>query len=212
MFDKNRSGQFFYFALASVASGLPITGASGSISGRRSIDGGAQTLLSGFVGEIGGGQYVANLYDYDLNGNNVGFLFTASGAAMVNATVVTTGNVSGRIYLASGSVTSGVIASGIFVTVPIASISGNVGNSGLTVSLASGYVGNEVLTFNLSGLTTYSGQRNLLNATRKLINKWSLTDASGYLRVYSEDDATVAFDQAFTSVSGGQTLSSLDTK
>ncbi len=130
------------------------------------------------------------------------------------------------------------VGSGLFVTVPIASISGVVTasggfvnataavNSGLfvTASLNSGqqvliYSGQTavdiprgILTYDYSGAPNESGQRNLLNATRKLINKWSLTDVSGYLRVYAEDDATAAYDQAFTSVSGGQPISSLDTK
>ena len=35
---------------------------------------------------------------------------------------------------------------------------------------------------------------------------------SGYLRVYQEDDVTVAYDQAVTSASGADPITSLDTK
>lgn len=102
-YRRNQSGQFLYFGLVSALSGNPVTGQSGGISGRRSIDGGSMTLLSGFVGEVAGGQYVANLFDFDLNGNNIGFLFTASGCVPVNFTVITDNNVSGRIGIVSGT-------------------------------------------------------------------------------------------------------------
>ena len=80
MFDRGRSGQYLYFSLVSAISGNIVTGASGAISGRRSLDGGALSLLSGFVTELssGQGQYVANLFAEDVTGNCIGFLFTAA--------------------------------------------------------------------------------------------------------------------------------------
>lgn len=126
MFRRNVSGQFLYFGLVSALSGNVVTGQSGGISGRRSIDGGSMTLLSGFVGEVAGGLYVANLFDFDLNGNNIGFLFTASGCAPVTFSVNTDSNVSGRIGIVSGTnvnVWSGQL-SGAFVNVHSGQLSG----------------------------------------------------------------------------------------
>ncbi len=417
---KNRSGQFIYFTLVSATSGTPVTGASGSISGRKSLDGlSGMIVLSGNIIELGGGSYRANLYDFDTNGDQAGFLFTAFGAvpvqyhfdmidgqcsgnvwpasgvnvvvpiasisgavansglfvsvpiasisgvqpisgATVNvpiasisgaqpisgATVtvpitsvsgvttivllstlsgiqpisgtfvnvpiasisgvqpisgsfvsvpiasisgvrpisgtfvsvpidtisgVAVNTASGSIFIASGSITSGVIssgifvtaiatvASGIFVTVPIASISGVQAASGLfatvpiatisgvqpisgsfvsvpiasisgiqaasglnvitgsgQVNLASGVLGvgipKAVLTWQWSGQAAISGQRNLMNADRKLMNRWDTTSVSGYLVVYEEDDTTIAFEQAITTLSGALPITSLNTR
>lgn len=384
---KNRSGQFVYFSLVSALSGNPVTGASGAISGRKSLDGlSGMIVLSGNIIELGGGSYRANLYDFDTNGDQVGYLFTASGCVPVQYQFdMIDGNGSGRFFLGSGSITSGLIASGIvfvasgpfvntprdtlsglvvnsglFVTVPIATISGAIANSGLfvtvptatisgvvansglfvtvpketisgvvansglsviatlysgslnsgqtvavysglfvtvpketisgvvansglfvnaavtvdsglsviatlysgalnsgqtvaaysgvwgttslnsgqsvlvysgqlsgqqltartvldksgytasllsgTVYLASGTISVEVpeklLTYNYSGAPDVSGQRNLLNATRKLINRFDLGAASGRLSVFCEDDSTLAYRQDVTAQSG----------
>lgn len=66
-------------------------------------------------------------------------------------------------------------------------------------------------TWDFSGAPDTSGVRCLLEANRKLINRWSLNVASGYLRVYKEDDLTTAYDQAVTSTSGAPPITSLDT-
>jgi hypothetical protein len=94
-----------YFTLASVFSGLGITGQAAGISGRRSTDGGSQILLSGSISEIGGGQYVANLFDWDTSGNYIGYLFTASGTLPVSFSVTTVDAFSGSFYFNSGAVT-----------------------------------------------------------------------------------------------------------
>ena len=61
---RNRSGQFVYFTLVSSLSGNAVTGSSGSISGRKSLDGlSGMIVLSGNIIELGGGSYRANLYD-----------------------------------------------------------------------------------------------------------------------------------------------------
>lgn len=340
MFKKNVSGQFLYFGMVSSISGNVVTGISGAISGRRSIDGGSQTLLSGFVGEVGGGQYVASLFDFDTNGNNIGFLFTASGCAPVNMTMTTDGSISGLFVTVPKATISGVIAnsgifatvptatisgvtvtvikenisgvvplvgvgfisglfvtvpiatisgvnvvatatvdpasiSGAFVTVPKATISGVIANSGLFVSVPPATISGTnaiVPPDNLSGvvpsvmsglvwlasghqtalysgqlISPYSGQiskfsfasgviaqeipqkvmtwdpvgtnlvasgqsgRCPLNALRKLTNKWDF-QTSGYLTVYQEDDTTIAYRQAVTSVSGATPVTSLDTQ
>lgn len=76
---RNRSGQFVYFTLVSSLSGNAVTGSSGSISGRKSLDGlSGMIVLSGNIIELGGGSYRANLYDLFsyilLLGNRHGFL------------------------------------------------------------------------------------------------------------------------------------------
>jgi hypothetical protein len=162
---KNVSGQYVYFGMISALSGTPLIGLSGMISGRKSLDGlSGLIVLSGNIIELGGGSYRANLFDFDTNGNQGGYFFSApSGAVPVQYQFdMLDGNGSGAVFLASGSVTSGLIASGIvfpasgaFVSVPIASISGAIANSGLFVS---------VLPANLSGVsaiaTLYSGAAN----------------------------------------------------
>lgn len=124
MFDRARSGQVLPFCLVSAISGNAVTGASGAISGRKVIDGGVQALLSGNVIETSGGTYRANLHTEDVDGNIIGYYFTASGCIPVHYTVVTQQNVSGRVYPASGvfvnataTVTSGTVflASGHFL-------------------------------------------------------------------------------------------------
>ncbi len=54
--------------------------------------------------------------------------------------------------------------------------------------------------------------RNIINAARKLINKWDLTTTSGFLTVFQEDDTTEAYRQAASTVSGAEPLTSLDTQ
>jgi hypothetical protein len=161
MLVKNKSGQYLYFSLVSTLSGIAVTGSSGSISGRKSLDGlSGMIVLSGNIIELGGGSYRANLYDFDTNGDYAGYLFTASGCVPVQYSMITQGGISGNTFLGSGSITSGLIASGIvfvasgpfvntprdtlsglmvnsglYVTVPIATISGNISNSGLFVTV-----------------------------------------------------------------------------
>ena len=387
MLTKNLSGQYLYFTLVSVFSGNTVTGASGSISGRKALDGlSGMIVLSGNIIELGGGSYRANLYDFDTNGDYAGYLFTASGCAPVTFTSVTTGGVSGNIYLNSGatvnllsgnivrvysgnlsgqvvtaasgafgtaslnsgqsvlvysgslsgqqvsindivtSLTSGKlhiasgaftvgsllsgqsvlvysgslsgqqvsindivtaltsgklqIASGPFVVATASVASGSLylasgsvfretfasgvlggsgglplswGNSGSVVTalnqdksgytaglvsginyiassgtlyLASGsvfpntfssgvlntLVPQNILTYNYSGCPDVSGQRNLINATRKLMNRWETTGTSGYLTVYLEDDTTLVYQQAITSTSGALPITSLNTR
>lgn len=260
-YRRNYSGQFLYFSLASVFSGTPITSGAGGVSGRRSIDGAAQSLISGTIGEIGGGQYVARLYDFDTDGNQIGFLFTASGAVAVNYTITTDGLSSGRTFLASGSQVSLLsgntvsLYSGQQVNVYSGQLSGHAvnllsgnqvavvsgtqvnafsgqvyPNSGLATSLLSGAAGENafasgildrripraVLVYDFTGasgvIASGMSGRCLLNASRKLTNKFSLTASSGYLTAYMEDDTSVAYRQALTSVSGAAPVTGLDTE
>lgn len=267
MYTKNRSGQFLYFAMTSSFSGNAVGGISGSISGSRSIDGGVRTLLSGDIIDVSNGQYCARLFDFDLNGNCVGFLFTASGCAPVSFTIVTAANVSGQLGIVSGTnvnvwsgqlsgqqVTAAAPASGTTwlasghpatlysgqVTSPysgsmsgqkVDTLSGQTyPNSGLAVNLLSGNIaslysgsintqtfqsgGTELADVFLrrpfaSGGAVLSGQRNLIYAARKLTNKWDLQAVSGFLVVYAENDATEAYRQAVTPVSGAAPLAEI---
>jgi len=121
IYDRERSGQFLFFAMTSTASGTGVTSGALSISGRVAADDGNQAVLAGTIGEVGGGQYRANLFASDVSGNCLGFLFTASGCVPVSFTVITQNNVSGSLAPQSGLTYP---ASGAFATVPIASISG----------------------------------------------------------------------------------------
>lgn len=66
-----------------------------------------------------------------------------------------------------------------------------------------------VLTYDFSGLVVSSGIKCLLNANRKLTNKWDLSAASGYLTVYGEDNSTVAYKQSVSSASGALPVTGL---
>ena len=85
---KNVSGQFLYLALIKASDGSALTGAS--ITGYRSIDGGSQNTITGTITELANGQYKVALSQADTNGNNIGFLFTASLAVPIGYSVFTT--------------------------------------------------------------------------------------------------------------------------
>jgi hypothetical protein len=144
---RNVSGQFVYFTLTSVFSGNVQAGVAAAVSGRKALDGAAQALLSGSISEVGGGQYRANLFDFDTDGNCIGFLFTASGCSPVNFSVTTDGNTSGRVWLSSGQAVS--LNSGQSVLV----YSGQL--SGQPVSLLSGQI---VSLYSGQSVLVYSGQ------------------------------------------------------
>lgn len=88
MFRKNVAGQFLYFGLVNASTGAAVTGAT--VTAKRTIDGGSQASCTGTVNEPGLGQYELAMSQADTNGNNIGFLFTASGAVPVSISVVTT--------------------------------------------------------------------------------------------------------------------------
>jgi hypothetical protein len=88
MIRKNVAGQFLYVVAVKTADGTALTGAT--ISGFRSIDGAAQAAITGTITELANGQYKVALSQADTNGNNIGFLFTASGMIPVGFVVITT--------------------------------------------------------------------------------------------------------------------------
>ncbi len=149
-------------------------------------------------------------------------------------TVVPPASLSGTTVIVLPATLSGVVAnSGLTVTVLPASISGVVANSGLfvtvppvtlsgaillpsgsLVALLSGNIGVDIpqgiLKANYSGITG-EADRSLLNATRKLVNKWDTTSSSGKLSVFKEDDSSLAYTQNITATSGASPISALDT-
>jgi hypothetical protein len=88
MYRKNVAGQYLTFALVNASSGAALTGAT--VTAKRSIDGGAQASCTGTVSETALGQYSLALSQADTNGNNIGFLFTATSAIPVHIAMVTT--------------------------------------------------------------------------------------------------------------------------
>jgi hypothetical protein len=76
------------FCLVKAADGTALTGAT--VTAKRSIDGAAQASCTGTVSEDALGQYHLALSQADTNGNDIGYLFTATGAIPVHLMVVTT--------------------------------------------------------------------------------------------------------------------------
>lgn len=88
MYRKNVASQNLPFALINAATGAAMTGAT--VSGFRSIDGGAQAGVTGTLSEKANGQYNLALSQADTNGNHIGYLFTATGAIPAHITVALT--------------------------------------------------------------------------------------------------------------------------
>lgn len=63
------------------------------------------------------------------------------------------------------------------------------------------------LKADLSGITGES-RRSVLNAIRKLLNKWSIS--AGTLTVYKEDDSTSAYTSSLTTTGGANPVTSED--
>ena len=95
-------------------------------------------------------------------------------------------------------------------------LSGSVTPSSFSSGTATAYIPDQILTRDYSYLSgnVASGMlgRCLLNATRKLMNRFSLTTTSGYLDVFQEDDSTIAYQQAVGVTSGAPPITSMDTR
>ena len=84
---KNTGYNNFLIYLVSAADNItPVTGAT--VSGQRSIDGGAFAGCANTVTEVADGLYVINLASSDLNGNSIFFRFTATGGSAPAAVVL----------------------------------------------------------------------------------------------------------------------------
>lgn len=190
------SGQTLGITFISAFSGTPLTGLSGFCSGYKISDLGAQAGISGFIVEGAFGQYIARLYDWDCSGRIISYYFTAaSGAIPVEKTVVTTLNVSGREYPASGvNVTvPPVTLSGVFANVPIATVSGI--NAVVPIATVSG-ITTVVIKETISGVVANSGL--FVTATASV--------ASGSLYLASGSIFRETYASGVLGASGGHTL------
>jgi hypothetical protein len=88
LFRKNVASQNIPFLLIKAVDGTALTGAT--VTAYRCIDGAAQAAVTGSVTEKANGQYLFAPSQADMNGNNIGFLFTASSAIPVHFTIITT--------------------------------------------------------------------------------------------------------------------------
>lgn len=85
---KNTTLANFSFPMFDAADGrTPKTGLT--VTGQRSLDGGAFANLTNAVTELANGLYVVNLAAADLNGNVIVLRFTASGADATLLTIIT---------------------------------------------------------------------------------------------------------------------------
>jgi hypothetical protein len=108
---------------------------------------------------------------------------------------------------------SGASLSGVLYP-PSGSINVNTFSSGLLTRA----IPQNVLTLDytyLSGIASVASGisgRCLLNATRKLTNRFSMLTSSGYLDVFQEDDDLLAYQQALSLLSGAAPIVSFDTR
>ena len=85
---KNQAFNNFMFLMVDTADlRTPLTGLT--VTGQRSIDGGAFTAIEGTISEVGLGIYAADLTANDTNGDSVTYVFTATGAIARYMTVIT---------------------------------------------------------------------------------------------------------------------------
>ena len=121
---------------------------------------------------------------------------------------------SGQVWLSSGQSIS--LNSGQFVLIYSGQISGQPINN-ITInsgSFPSGLltvtIPQSILELDFSGLPS-TPKHTLVNAARKLINRWDTTMSSGELVVYLEDDATAAYTQSVGTQSGAIPIVNLRT-
>lgn len=84
VFKKNIANSNFQFLMVD-GTGAPATGLT--VTATRAIDNGSFGACANSVTEIANGWYIINLANSDLNGSNIAFRFTASGAAPLNFSV-----------------------------------------------------------------------------------------------------------------------------
>lgn len=152
-------------------------------------------VISGGFTAFGGGFY---LWHTDLlpDGHRGALLFwsAATSGNLLSMAAVNPQEVGNGVTLLSGSVTPSSFSSGT----------------------ATAYIPDRILTRDYSYLSgnVASGMlgRCLLNATRKLMNRFSLTTTSGYLDVFQEDDSTLAYQQVVGFTSGAPPITSMDTQ
>lgn len=138
----------------------------------------------------------ANYTDYDIAATEQG---TASGYYAANMPSVSQG-----VYYAVAKERAGGTPAETDVTVGTGTI--NWGGSAVAVP---NDLADAILKRDMSAVTGESA-RSLLNAIRKLMNKWSISGST--LTVYKEDDATSAYTQSIGTTAGADPITSLDTQ
>lgn len=148
-----------------------------------------------------------------------GRVFLASGVPALDAsgavTVVTNldksgytaDSISGTTFIASGTRVN--VYSGQLSGQSVALLSGQFSKNNFASGVLAVEIPQAVHTWNYSGAPNVSGRRCLLNAERKLVNKWDLA-TSGKLTVYEEDDTTIVLVQNVSSASGAAPVTGLD--
>ena len=84
---KNMASTGFTFVMTNSSAHAPSTGFT--VTGARSIDGGAFASLTNSVAEVANGTYRIDLSTADTNGNHLMLRFTATGADDLNIAVIT---------------------------------------------------------------------------------------------------------------------------
>lgn len=84
---KNVGSQYVFFTMVTAATGAADTGAT--VTTKVTIDGGSQASGGGSVTNLGNGQYRYNATSGDMNGSNIGFLFTAASDVPVSISITT---------------------------------------------------------------------------------------------------------------------------
>lgn len=136
--------QYIYFCLVNASTGAAMTGAT--VAGHLSADGGSQTSVTGIIVEDGLGQYHLFASIGDMSWNNIGFLFTATGAIPVHICIATTAaDPSDAVRF--GLTALPAVASGSAGAIP------TTGTGANQISVASG----KVAAVTCDTLTTYTG-------------------------------------------------------
>lgn len=203
MLKRAVSGQFVYFDLVSAISGNAVTGASGSISGRKATDDvSGMIVLSGNIIELGGGMYRANLYDFDTSGLYIGYYFTASGCVPRSFSIVTVDSTSGRLFLSSGQAVS--VNSGQLSGQQVNLLSGNQTQvwSGTQVNVFSGQLSGQAVNL-LSGNQTQVWSGTFVNVFSGQLSGQPMTaPASGTVYLASGHQAALYSGQSALVYSG----------
>lgn len=87
MYLKNVGSQYVFFTMVVASSGA--ADASATVTAYVTLDNGSQGAVAGTITNLGNGQYRLNATAADMNGTDIGFLFTASGDVPVSINITT---------------------------------------------------------------------------------------------------------------------------
>jgi hypothetical protein len=108
MYPRNQAVTGFTFGLVAAADGSAV--GSGTVSGYVTLDGGAQTSLSGVPVHEGHGQWSVDLSAAEMNGAIVGLVFTHADAVPAHFTLRTVASQSSSSPAATGDFASDLAA------------------------------------------------------------------------------------------------------